>query len=67
MFAGCDDGGERATVIHSLVGTAKLNGITREAYLQHVLQRIADHPINKIDELLPWKVLVREPSLRMAN
>ena len=66
LFAGSDDGGDRAAAIYSLIGTAKLNGLNPEAYLQHVLQRIADHPINRIDELLAWNVLAQEPSLRMA-
>ena len=54
LFAGADSGGERAAAIYSLIGTAKLNGIDPEAYLRFVLTRIADHPINRIDELLPW-------------
>ncbi len=56
LFAGSDAGGERAAVIYSLIGTAKLNGIDPEAYLRDVLARIADHPINRIDELLPWNL-----------
>ncbi len=51
-----DAGGERAAAIYSLVETAKLNGIDPEAYLRDVLGRIADHPINRIDELLPWNI-----------
>ena len=46
LFAGSDSGGERAAVIYSLLGSAKLNGIDPEAYLTAVLRCIADHPIN---------------------
>jgi transposase len=56
LFAGSDAGGERAAAIYSLIGTAKLNDIDPEAYLRDVLTRIADHPVNRIDELLPWKL-----------
>ncbi len=56
LFAGSDAGGERAAAIYSLVGTAKLNGLDPEAYLRQVLTHIADHPINRVDELLPWNV-----------
>jgi len=57
LFAGSDSGGERAAAIYSLVGTARLNGLDPEFYLREVLTRIADHPINRIDELLPWNLL----------
>ena len=56
LFFGSDAGGERAAAIYSLVETAKLNGLDPEAYLREVFERIADHPINRIDELLPWNV-----------
>ena len=56
LFAGSDRGGESAAAIYSLIGTAKLNGIDPESYLRNVLSRIADHPINRIDELLPWNL-----------
>ncbi|MFO7476767.1 MAG: IS66 family transposase [Methyloceanibacter sp.] len=56
LFAGSDAGGERAAAMYSLIGTAKLNDVDPEAYLRHVLDHIADHPINRIAELLPWNV-----------
>jgi transposase len=55
-FAGSDDGGERAAILYTLIESAKINGIDPEAYLREVLSRIADHPINKIGQLLPWNI-----------
>jgi hypothetical protein len=59
LFAGSDAGGERAAAIYSLIGSAKLNGLDPEAYLRDVLTRIADYPINRIQELLPWNISSR--------
>jgi len=61
LFAGSDSGGERAAAIYSLIGAAKLNGLDPEAYLREVLTSIADHPINRIEELLPWNIAASLP------
>jgi transposase len=66
LFAGSDRGGERAATFYSLIGTAKLNGLDPEAYLHELLTRIADHPINRIAELLPWNIATA-PSPTSAN
>jgi hypothetical protein len=55
LFAGSDRGGERAAMMYSLIVTAKLNDIDPRAWLANVLARIADHPVSRLDELLPWK------------
>ena len=62
LFAGSDVGGERAASIYSLIGSAKLNGMDPEAYLREVLTRIADHPVNRIDDLLPWNLVPIQPT-----
>jgi transposase len=54
LFAGSDSGGVRAAKMYTLIETAKLNGLDPEAYLRDIIARIAGHPINRIDELLPW-------------
>jgi transposase len=66
LFAGSDAGGDRAAAIYSLLGSAKLNGVDPELYLRAVLERIADHPINRVDELLPWRVEL-EPAIELRR
>uniref|UniRef100_UPI00158EAAEA transposase domain-containing protein n=1 Tax=Burkholderia pyrrocinia TaxID=60550 RepID=UPI00158EAAEA len=56
-----DSGGERAASMYGLIGTCKLNGINPRLYLEYVLTHIADHPITRIDELLPWNVAPKLP------
>lgn len=54
-FAGSDAGGHRAAAIYTLIETAKLNDVDPRTWLADVLSRLADHPMNRIEELLPWK------------
>ena len=56
LFLGSDAGGERAASLYSLLGSARLNEINPETYLRHVLTVIADHPVNRVAELLPWNL-----------
>lgn len=55
MFVGSVKGGEASALFYSLVETCRLNGIEPEAWFTDVIERIGDHPINRIDELLPWR------------
>ena len=54
LFAGSIEGGRRGAIIYTLIGSAELNGWDPQAYLRTLLERIADHPINRIGELAPW-------------
>lgn len=65
LFAGSDGGGDRWAILCSLIETAKLNDVEPYAYLADVLQRMADgHPVNRLDELLPWAWKERNPVKR---
>jgi transposase len=54
LFAGSDRGGQRAAAMYSLIVTAKMNDVDPQAWLADVLARIAEHPLSRVDELLPW-------------
>jgi transposase len=54
LFMGSERGGKAAAIIYTLIETAKLNNVDPQAWLTDTLHRIADHKINKINELLPW-------------
>lgn len=56
LFLGSDAGGERAASLYSLLGSARLNDINPEIYLRQVLTVIADYPVNRVAELLPWNL-----------
>jgi transposase len=66
LFAGSDDGGDRAAAIYSLLSTAQLNGLNTEAYLRHLFERLPEHPINRIEDLLPWAIIDQLPDLKLA-
>jgi transposase len=55
MFVGSMKGGEAAALFYALAGTCRLNGVEPEAWFTDVIERIGDHPINRIDDFLPWQ------------
>ena len=59
LFMGSEAGGKSAAIAYTLIETAKLNGVDPQAWLTDVLSCIADHKINRIDELLPWRYAQR--------
>jgi hypothetical protein len=67
LFLGSDAGGERAATMYSLLGTVKLNGMNPERYLRHVLSVIADYPVNRVSELLPWNVSSQIMTVNLAT
>ena len=67
LFAGSDGGGEHWAIHASLIETCKLNAIDPQAYLADVLARlVAGHPINRLEELLPWTWAATQPAQRAA-
>ncbi|WP_244577475.1 transposase domain-containing protein, partial [Escherichia coli] len=57
MFFGNDHVGERGALLYGLTGNCRLNGIDPEAYLRHILSVLPKWLSNRVDELLPWKVV----------
>ena len=66
LFAGSDRGGDRAAVLYSLIVSAKMNDVDPQDWLAHVLATIAQHPTNRLDELLPWNYRPHQAAIRMA-
>ena len=54
LFMGSEGGGKAAAIAYTLIETARMNRVDPEAWLTWVLTHIADHKINRIDELAPW-------------
>jgi transposase len=63
LFLGSNAGGERAATLYSLLETAKLNGMNPESYLRDVLTIIADYPVNRVAELLPWHLQAKQKTV----
>ena len=61
LFAGSDSGGETLARAMTLIETAKMNGLDPQAWLADILDRIHDHKINRLDELLPWQWSAARP------
>ena len=55
LFMGSEAGGKSAAIAYTLIETCKLNRVNPEAWLAWVLERIQDHPANRIGELMPWE------------
>jgi hypothetical protein len=55
MFYGSDNGGRTAAILTSFIATAKRLRIDPFTYLRDLFERIAAHPRNQLDQLLPDK------------
>jgi transposase len=56
LFAGSHNGARRAAMLYSFLGTCKINGINPFNWLRQTLEKIPDHPVNQIHQLLPNKM-----------
>jgi hypothetical protein len=63
-FLGSDNGGRTAAVLTSFIATCKRHHIDPFAYLRDIFERIAAHPNNRIEELLPdrWAAARTRPT-----
>jgi transposase len=65
-FAGSDAGGQRAAAIYTLIQICVLNDVDPQAWLAYVLANLPDHPVKRIDQLLPWNWKVRQQAIVTA-
>ena len=54
LFIGSEVDGKSVAIAYTLIETAKMNKVNPEAWLAWVLERIQDHPANRINDLMPW-------------
>ncbi|HYA74273.1 MAG TPA: IS66 family transposase [Roseiarcus sp.] len=66
LFAGSDRGGVRAACMYSLIVTCKLNDVDPQAWLADVLAHIADHPVHRLDDLMPWNWAAERERRKLA-
>jgi transposase len=66
LFAGSDRGGDRAAFFYSLIVTAKMSDVDPQAWLADTLARIAEHPMARIEELLPWRWAEAKAKAKLA-
>ena len=66
LFAGSERGADRAAIMYTLIQTAKLNDVDPQAWLADVLARIADMPLPRLAELLPWNWRAAAPTKKAA-
>jgi transposase len=66
LFAGSERGADRAAAMATLIQTAKLNDVDPQAWLADVLTRIANHPLNELDALLPWTWAAAKGTRKLA-
>ncbi|SHN41846.1 Transposase IS66 family protein [Chitinophaga sp. CF418] len=57
LFAGSEKGAQRLAMLYSLIGTCAMNNVNPFEWLKDVFDRINNHPVNRLNELLPhnWK------------
>jgi hypothetical protein len=69
LFAGSHAAAQRIAVFYSLLGSCKLHNVEPYSYLKNILERLPDHPIKQIDELLPhrWKPRQEEQKPELAT
>ena len=54
LFMGSKRGGDAAAIAYPLIETCRMNSVNPEAWLRWILARVADHKINRLDDLMPW-------------
>ena len=54
LFMGSKGGGDAAAVAYTLIETARMNSVDPEAWLRWVLARVANHKMNRLEDLMPW-------------